>query len=175
MEITILTSSRTRLMWWRLQYSLPAEPGRCDGDFNTHFQQNQVDVMEWPAWHAHHNVYESHWAFVDQRERAVLVHITRTSQAIPPGWVGPIVPGQDPDFDQQHAHTLCDYYTEIGPKFAYKIPSPIKPFQHHLIRPNTHSLFVAPCVPDEINKVISSPKPKSSCGHDKISSKLAQN
>ena len=33
---------------------------------------------------------------------------TRTFQAIPPGRVGPIAPGQDPDFDRQHnAATLC--------------------------------------------------------------------
>ena len=75
---------------------------------------------------------------------------------------------------QKIADKFCDYFTEIGPKFASKIPNPIKPFQHHLIRPNPHSLFMAPCVPLEINKVISSLKPKSSCGHDKISSKLVK-
>ena len=31
----------------------------------------------------------------------------RTSQAIPPGRVGPIAPGQGPDSDKQHAETLC--------------------------------------------------------------------
>ena len=70
------------------------------------------------------------------------------------------------------ADKFCEYFTEIGPTLASKIPNPQKTFDRHLRRPNTHSLFMAPCTPEEISNIINSLKPKNSCGHDKISSKL---
>ena len=69
---------------------------------------------------------------------------------------------------------FCEYFSDIGPKFAAKIPSPKKPYEHHLLKLNKtyQSFFMMPTDPSEISNILQSMKPKTSCGHDKINTKL---
>ena len=70
------------------------------------------------------------------------------------------------------ADKFCQYFAEIGPEFASKIPQPSKLFHSHLKQAKQNSFFMKPTDPNEILKIIMSLKPKNSTGHDGISSKL---
>ncbi len=70
------------------------------------------------------------------------------------------------------SNAFCKYFTEIGSKFASRIPRPNKPFHEHMTPLNNASLFLHPTDNDEVFKTIMSLKAKTSFGHDKISSKL---
>jgi hypothetical protein len=69
-------------------------------------------------------------------------------------------------------NAFCKYFTEVGSKFAAEIPPPSEPFNKHMPPKSKTSLFMYPTDPEEINKITSSLKPKTSLGHDRISSKL---
>jgi hypothetical protein len=75
------------------------------------------------------------------------------------------------------ANKFCQYFSEIGMKFASKIPPPNKPFHVHMKKINNdhHSLFMSPSGSTEISKIITSLKPKNSSGYDNISCKLLRN
>jgi hypothetical protein len=71
------------------------------------------------------------------------------------------------------SNKFCEYFSEIGPKFASQIPVPEKPYNYYLKNNNSYqSFFMAPTDPVEIYRIIMSLKPKKSFGHDGISSKL---
>ncbi len=67
---------------------------------------------------------------------------------------------------------FCKYFTEIGRTLASKIPPPKKAFHKHMKNKLNINFFMHPTDPVEIRKTISSLKPKTSYGHDNISSKL---
>ena len=68
---------------------------------------------------------------------------------------------------------FCEYFSNIGRKYASEIPPSTKPFHQYLSKPPvTNSLFMAPTDPSEIVSILKSMKSKSSTGHDEISSKL---
>jgi hypothetical protein len=71
------------------------------------------------------------------------------------------------------ANSFCEYFSEIGNKYASNIPMADKPFHYYLkARSNSNSFFMAPIDPIEISRIIASLEPKNSSGHDGISSKL---
>jgi hypothetical protein len=71
------------------------------------------------------------------------------------------------------SNMFCKYFSEIGPKFAERIPAPAKSYDHYMKRAiSNQSLFRSPTDPIEISRIIMSLKPKNSSGHDGISSKL---
>lgn len=70
------------------------------------------------------------------------------------------------------ANHFCDFFTSIGPKYAYKIPNAVNAYPHYLTKkqtPNTNSIFLGPTDPTEIENTLKSLKPKKSYGHDNIS------
>jgi len=70
------------------------------------------------------------------------------------------------------SNAFCNYFTEVGRTFASKIPRSNKTFDEYMIPMNNASLFMYPTDSNEIYKTIMSLKPKTSHGHDNISSKL---
>ena len=70
------------------------------------------------------------------------------------------------------SNEFCKYFSEVGNKFASKIPQPKTPFNEYLKQKNKNSMFFTPTDPEEIQKTLSTLKPKNSHGHDNISSKL---
>lgn len=73
------------------------------------------------------------------------------------------------------SNEFCKYFSEVGNKFASKIPNPKTPYNHYLNQRNYSSFFMTPTDPEEIHKTIISLKPKNSSGYDNISSKLLKN
>ena len=74
------------------------------------------------------------------------------------------------DDQNEIANGFCKYFSEVGKTFAEKIPPPEHLFHTYLSSTeNKRSLFLFPTDPDEINKLLSSLKPKKSSGHDNIS------
>ena len=73
------------------------------------------------------------------------------------------------------AEEFCNYFTEIGPKFANAIGTATNDATHYLQKTkqrNTNSFFLSPTDPNEILSVLKKCKPKTSKGHDGISTKL---
>jgi hypothetical protein len=78
---------------------------------------------------------------------------------------------------QDIANHFCDYFTNVGPGLAAKIPQHINRYSHYLTKSqsrNPKTLFLGPTDPQEIFKIIMSLKPKKSCGHDNISANFLQ-
>ena len=71
------------------------------------------------------------------------------------------------------ADKFCEYFTEIGHRYAAEIGQTDTHHTHWLdgYRVN-NSIFMSPTDPEEILKIIKFQKPKSSSGHDGISMKL---
>ena len=70
------------------------------------------------------------------------------------------------------ANHFCDYFTDIGPQYANKIPSSLHSYPHYLAMKqtaNSKSIFLSPTDQNEIMDILKSLKPKKSCGHDNIS------
>ena len=73
------------------------------------------------------------------------------------------------------SNTFCEYFSEIGIKYASNIPPPRKPFNYYL--KNNHSvqsMFMLPTDEVEVRNIITSMKGKTSSGHDHLSSKFIQ-
>ena len=71
------------------------------------------------------------------------------------------------------ADKFNEYSTEIGPKLAKSIDTANKaPFNHYLTTPCEASFNFVYTKPDDIEKIIRNPKPKSNVGCDNISTKL---
>ena len=64
---------------------------------------------------------------------------------------------------------FCRYLTDVGERFATSIPKSKHNYKHYLDNNAcTKSLFMSPTDPIEIKQILSSLKPKTSCGHDGI-------
>ena len=73
------------------------------------------------------------------------------------------------------ANTFCEYFTEIGPKFANDIPPPRNNSNYYLRikkHRNPKSLFLTPTDPTEVLSILKELKSKNSAGHDTISTKF---
>ena len=76
----------------------------------------------------------------------------------------------DPDII---AKGFCSYFSEVGEKFASAIPQANTSYKSYLTpQTNSKTLFLSPTDPDEVDKIITTLKPKKSCGHDNISTLL---
>ena len=75
------------------------------------------------------------------------------------------------------ANSFCEYFSNIGAKFASSIPAPKKPFDTYLhkTRASQRSIYLSPTDPEEILRLIKSLKPKKSTGHDNISTLFIHN
>ena len=69
---------------------------------------------------------------------------------------------------------FAKYFSTVGKTFAEKIPKPTKDISHYLscIRQNEFSLFLTPCSPSELGKLVDSLPNKTSSGYDNISNIL---
>jgi len=74
----------------------------------------------------------------------------------------------DPDI----ANAFCEFFTNIGPEYANKIPQAPKTPQQYLKNNIRNSIFLNPTDPEEVAKLIQNLKSKNSSGHDNITSKL---
>ena len=57
-------------------------------------------------------------------------------------------------------------------KMYQKVPKSNKHYSKYLTNPITNSMFLEPVEPSHIFEIVNKLKPKSSCGHDQISSKM---
>ena len=76
---------------------------------------------------------------------------------------------------QDIADQFCNFFTNIGPKYANDIPASTNTSDHYLklkTYPNLHSIFFEPTDPEEILAILRTMKGKNSSGHDNINSKL---
>lgn len=75
--------------------------------------------------------------------------------------------------NEKIADLFNKYFTEIGPILANSIDSSNKPtVESYLTRPCSASFHFEYTTPESVEKIISNFKPKTSAGHDNISSKL---
>ena len=73
------------------------------------------------------------------------------------------------------SNKFCEYFSEIGIKYASDIPPARKPFTYHLKNNhNAQSMFMSPTDEVEVCNIITSMKGKTSSGHDHLSSKFIQ-
>jgi len=70
------------------------------------------------------------------------------------------------------ANEFCEYFTNVGLKYANNIPKSKFTSKHFLRDMNKQSMFMAPTDQEEINKTIDIVKRKNSAGHDNVSSSL---
>ena len=83
--------------------------------------------------------------------------------------------GEQVQDKQLISELFCDYFTNIGPEYARAIPPSKHRHQDYLNNhnaSNSNSIFLSPTNSAEIVKLIINMKPKSSCGIDKLSSKI---
>ena len=76
---------------------------------------------------------------------------------------------------QDIADQFCNFFTNIGPKYANDIPASTNTSDHYLklkTYPNVNSIFFEPTDPEEILAILRTMKGKNSSGHDNINSKL---
>ena len=74
----------------------------------------------------------------------------------------------------QISNAFCSYFTDIGNQYAASIGPSSKQFNEYLIGNCSKSLFLHPTDKRDIIRIINELKPKNSCGHDGISSKLVK-
>ena len=70
------------------------------------------------------------------------------------------------------SNAFCDFFSEIGPTLANKIPASNVPFSSFLKNNFDDTIFLAPTDSEEIYKIISNLRPKKSCGIDGISNDI---
>ena len=70
------------------------------------------------------------------------------------------------------ANEFCNFFTNIGLKYANDIPNSIHRYDHYLKNKNNTNMFMAPTDQNEIIRMIDLLKRKHSSGHDNISSAL---
>ena len=69
---------------------------------------------------------------------------------------------------------FCSYFTDIGNQCAASIGPSSKQFNEYLIGNCSKSLFLHPTDKRDVIRIINELKPKNSCGHDGLSSKLVK-
>ena len=67
---------------------------------------------------------------------------------------------------------FCDYFSEVGRKYAANIPPAVKHFKEHMCHNKHNSFFMFPTDSIEVSRLLRSMKSKTSTGHDGFSSKL---
>ena len=72
------------------------------------------------------------------------------------------------------SNALCSYFTDIGNQYAASIGPYSKQFNEYVIGNCSNSLFLHPTDKRDIIRIIHELKPKNSCGHAGISSKLVK-
>ena len=80
-----------------------------------------------------------------------------------------IVNGMETTDPRAISNGFCRFFTNVGKDFAANIPNAKKSYRNYLHKKNDKSLFLSPCVPNDILRMISSLKPKKSKGHDNLS------
>ena len=50
------------------------------------------------------------------------------------------------------ANAFCEYFSNVGPDFAQKIPKPKHPFTQYLKKSNNKSMYINPSDPQEVLK-----------------------
>ena len=80
-----------------------------------------------------------------------------------------LVNGTLTDDKNQISNGFCQYFTNVGPEFANRIPQAQKNYMDYMNGNHSASLFMSPTSPDEIIKILDNMKPKKSSGHDGIS------
>ena len=70
------------------------------------------------------------------------------------------------------ANLFCNFFTNIGPSQSSKITTSQYNFRHFCTLNSQNSIFMMPTSQEEIHKIITSLKNKSSFGHDKINNTL---
>jgi hypothetical protein len=73
---------------------------------------------------------------------------------------------------EQVSNEFCNFFTNIGKKYANEIPNSKLPHTHYLQNKVQYNMFMSPTDPHEIVKFIDSLKRKKSFGHDNISATL---
>ena len=72
----------------------------------------------------------------------------------------------------QAAEGFNNYFSKIGIQTSQNVPPSNKGFRDYMPRPVLNSMFIEPVLPSDVLSVATKLKPKSSCGHDDISTKL---
>ena len=72
------------------------------------------------------------------------------------------------------SNAFCSYFTDIGNQCAASIGPSSKQFNEYLIGNCSKSLFLHPTDKRDVIRIINELKPKNSCGHDGLSSKLVK-
>ena len=72
------------------------------------------------------------------------------------------------------ANTFAKYFSTVGKDFANKTMPPQTPLSDYVkkIQNNSKTMYFQPASVEEVSKVISGLKPKTSSGYDNISNKL---
>ena len=73
------------------------------------------------------------------------------------------------------AEAFNDFFVEIGPTLANKIPKPVKPFNHYLKERNSSSFFFVPVVEEEVQNIIIDLNTKKASGYDELNNFLLKN
>jgi len=66
------------------------------------------------------------------------------------------------------ANDFCNYFKDIGPSLASKIPNGKHQYSYYMDKANTKNLFIAPTDEYEVSKLLTSLKSSKSCGHDNL-------
>ena len=70
------------------------------------------------------------------------------------------------------AQSFNDYFSSIGLKTSENVPPSSKQFADFLDQPNPNSMFLEPVESSHISEIVNKLKPKTSFGHDEISTKM---
>ena len=74
--------------------------------------------------------------------------------------------------DAEIAIQFHRYFTSVAEHLVNNIPTTESHFQNYSSEPNVKSIFMKPTTPNEIQNIVSTIKPKLSCGIDNIPSKV---
>ena len=67
------------------------------------------------------------------------------------------------------------FFANIGKDISNSVPQANNHYSHYMKQRHNRSMFLDPVTPADILKTITKLKPKTSLGHDNISSKLVKN
>ena len=73
------------------------------------------------------------------------------------------------------SNSFCDFFSNVGPNLAKKIPAANQAFNTFLHGNYDDTIFLSPTDPEEVQKILSNIRPKKSCGIDGISNDMLKN
>ena len=73
---------------------------------------------------------------------------------------------------QEAAEGFNNFFSKIGVMTSHNVPNSNKTFSSYMSNPVVDSVFIEPVSPSDVLSVATKLKPKLSCGHDNISTKL---